>query len=101
MIRVLFFFQAEGGIRDIGVTGVQTFALPISPANDFRLQQTGVASQTSAYSWLRSIEGGWLIELAWNLFGVDLSQLFGATGGVRSEERRVGKEGRSRWSPHH
>src|SRR3712207_8028982 len=28
--RVLFFFQAEDGIRDIGVTGVQTCALPIS-----------------------------------------------------------------------
>src|SRR3712207_7314239 len=28
---VLFFFQAEDGIRDIGVTGVQTCALPISP----------------------------------------------------------------------
>src|SRR3712207_8946150 len=28
--RVVFFFQAEDGIRDIGVTGVQTCALPIS-----------------------------------------------------------------------
>src|SRR5215203_5250200 len=28
-----FFFQAEDGIRDIGVTGVQTCALPISPTN--------------------------------------------------------------------
>src|SRR3712207_8313833 len=27
--RVFFFFQAEDGIRDIGVTGVQTCALPI------------------------------------------------------------------------
>src|SRR3712207_7560469 len=27
----MFFFQAEDGIRDIGVTGVQTCALPISP----------------------------------------------------------------------
>ena len=27
-----FFFQAEDGIRDIGVTGVQTCALPISIA---------------------------------------------------------------------
>src|SRR5438445_9078651 len=27
---VTFFFQAEDGIRDIGVTGVQTCALPIS-----------------------------------------------------------------------
>src|SRR3712207_7786989 len=28
--EVCFFFQAEDGIRDIGVTGVQTCALPIS-----------------------------------------------------------------------
>src|SRR3712207_6927535 len=28
--RLFFFFQAEDGIRDIGVTGVQTCALPIS-----------------------------------------------------------------------
>src|SRR3712207_8080559 len=28
---LFFFFQAEDGIRDIGVTGVQTCALPISP----------------------------------------------------------------------
>src|SRR3712207_8894227 len=27
--KILFFFQAEDGIRDIGVTGVQTCALPI------------------------------------------------------------------------
>ena len=27
---IFFFFQAEDGIRDIGVTGVQTCALPIS-----------------------------------------------------------------------
>src|SRR3712207_7403283 len=29
MVIVFFFFQAEDGIRDIGVTGVQTCALPI------------------------------------------------------------------------
>src|SRR3712207_8833983 len=29
-----FFFQAEDGIRDIGVTGVQTCALPISGTPD-------------------------------------------------------------------
>src|SRR5258707_15043694 len=28
---MFFFFQAEDGIRDIGVTGVQTCALPIFP----------------------------------------------------------------------
>src|SRR3712207_6770679 len=32
VVVVFFFFQAEDGIRDIGVTGVQTCALPISPA---------------------------------------------------------------------
>src|SRR5947209_16808562 len=30
MVCIFFFFQAEDGIRDIGVTGVQTCALPIS-----------------------------------------------------------------------
>src|SRR5947209_14748571 len=30
MVLIFFFFQAEDGIRDIGVTGVQTCALPIS-----------------------------------------------------------------------
>ena len=29
LLFVIFFFQAEDGIRDIGVTGVQTCALPI------------------------------------------------------------------------
>src|SRR3712207_7980456 len=31
LLRCPFFFQAEDGIRDIGVTGVQTCALPILP----------------------------------------------------------------------
>src|ERR1041385_6138518 len=30
--RILFFFQAEDGIRDVAVIGVQTCALPISPS---------------------------------------------------------------------
>src|SRR5215217_6030910 len=33
-LLVFFFFQAEDGIRDIGVTGVQTCALPISGRGD-------------------------------------------------------------------
>src|SRR2546429_3729095 len=31
MMLQVFFFQAEDGIRDVAVTGVQTCALPISP----------------------------------------------------------------------
>ena len=32
---VFFFFQAEDGIRDVAVTGVQTCALPICCRNNF------------------------------------------------------------------
>src|SRR6266496_5494245 len=39
-LLVFFFFQAEDGIRDLYVTGVQTCALPISP---FAVVPTGVA----------------------------------------------------------
>src|SRR5215203_2299291 len=38
-----FFFQAEDGIRDIGVTGVQTCALPIWPQSRGRLPYLHVA----------------------------------------------------------
>ena len=33
-VKVFFFFQAEDGIRDTSVTGVQTCALPISFLTD-------------------------------------------------------------------
>src|SRR5260370_23067151 len=33
--RILFFFQAEDGIRDSSVTGVQTCALPIYPGSEW------------------------------------------------------------------
>src|ERR687883_882800 len=39
----VFFFQAEDGIRDIGVTGVQTCALPIS-STVAELGQLGLAT---------------------------------------------------------
>src|SRR3989449_11562569 len=35
MIALFFFFQAEDGIRDVAVTGVQTCALPISDTNTY------------------------------------------------------------------
>src|SRR2546430_16790950 len=40
---VFFFFQAEDGIRDLTVTGVQTCALPICPGNAYeKLRDAGV-----------------------------------------------------------
>src|SRR5256885_4468666 len=75
MHRFFFFFQAEDGIRDYKVTGVQTCALPI---------------------W----EGWGFWPFMWVSVFLGLGYTF-YTGAVRSEERRVGKECRSRWSPYH
>src|SRR5256885_16468237 len=109
----LFFFQAEDGIRDYKVTGVQTCALPIlshygcvlllsalgqspthvpyrgiAPAmNDLMGGQTDfMCDQTTTA--LPQIAGGRIKAIA-------------VLGTQRSEERRVGKECRSRWSPYH
>src|SRR2546422_4337148 len=41
--RSFFFFQAEDGIRDVAVTGVQTCALPISPA---RAEEHEISART-------------------------------------------------------
>src|SRR3712207_9379898 len=47
----MFFFQAEDGIRDIGVTGVQTCALPISTAENYlrRTYRNNSNAQTRNY----------------------------------------------------
>src|SRR2546423_13946614 len=76
-----FFFQAEDGIRDKLVTGVQTCALPIS-----RRRARGAARRA------RAGRPGWppLRRRPWWL-----------RSRRRSEERRVGEECRSRWSPYH
>src|SRR5690349_23970670 len=90
-----FFFQAEDGIRDLYVTGVQTCALPISRPGVFCLSDIEghcVAGGGAAVAWAAFLEGrGGRTPLA----GGPLPQ------GLRSEERRVGKECRSRWAPYH
>src|SRR3712207_9160272 len=48
---VVFFFQAEDGIRDIGVTGVQTCALPIlSWSTDTERRRIGSSATRSRAS---------------------------------------------------
>src|SRR3712207_6031178 len=49
VLSLFFFFQAEDGIRDIGVTGVQTCALPIYPPS-------GVPRDPAAYSQDRATD---------------------------------------------
>src|SRR5204862_2082647 len=76
-----FFFQAEDGIRDLYVTGVQTCALPISFL-DAQLQCP--ANQGLAARARRGDE--------------EHRKLIDRGRNERSEERRVGKECRSRWA---
>src|SRR2546422_8519621 len=87
-----FFFQAEDGIRDVAVTGVQTCALPISP------HAVGVEARPMG----RDTYGvrGMKLDAGDEVVSLDLVEP-GATLLARSEERRVGKECRSRWSPYH
>src|SRR5438067_13690028 len=77
---LFFFFQAEDGIRRRNVTGVQTCALPIS---------SSISPAPAGRNRGRPPAPGSRRERS------------GATAGYRSEERRVGKECRSRRSAHH
>src|SRR5438309_3733697 len=71
LCRSVFFFQAEDGIRDGTVTGVQTCALPIWRPGSWGMPPASRRRRCAAAS----------------------------TGCSRSEERRVGKECRSWWVP--
>src|SRR2546428_7687165 len=86
LVFFFFFFQAEDGIRDLIVTGVQTCALPIySKSNN----ETSIARKN-------------VMNKPKTIFLTILLSTFSVGSALaRSEERRVGKECRSRWSPYH
>src|SRR3989449_6233339 len=77
-----FFFQAEDGIRDVAVTGVQTCALPICGVKAALPERDPRGNHQPDRAALDDSSGK-------------------APREHRSEERRVGKECRSRWSPYH
>src|SRR5688572_32854363 len=90
---LFFFFQAEDGIRDLTVTGVQTCALPIwpRPARIVRLRPSGALRGADAEGAGRRARAG----------AARRRRRGGALPARgRSEERRVGKECRSRVSPY-
>src|SRR5260221_3586006 len=94
-----FFFQAEDGIRDHCVTGVQTCALPICPiVGDLTDNWTGRLVRLYADQEM-SKKQAW--KLAKYLLKDTKIRWLCHILGNRSEERRVGKECRSRWSPYH
>src|SRR2546422_11416481 len=47
-VILFFFFQAEDGIRDVAVTGVQTCALPICHGGSSKRGGVGVVAQLAA-----------------------------------------------------
>src|SRR5690349_22163598 len=95
LILLFFFFQAEDGIRDLYVTGVQTCALPILNGQQFPLLNKQPVQGFSAL--LDNGDGSFMGMLDNGYGALENSSDFHLR--VRSEERRVGKECRSRWSP--
>src|SRR5437016_10816394 len=98
---VFFFFQAEDGIRDWSVTGVQTCALPIL-AETSPLVQNLVDRGLSAASARLIVARTDHAKVEEKISLVDwLSAINDSRVQKRSEERRVGKECRCRWAPYH
>src|SRR5439155_6546670 len=92
---VFFFFQAEDGIRDGHVTGVQTCALPISAAESWAMERDGativlkvrqglkfpsgrpVTAQAVKYCFDRGLQSpGYMRLLFPSLIGVKSSEQF-------------------------
>src|SRR5687768_17866115 len=94
-VILFFFFQAEDGIRDVAVTGVQTCALPIS--SDSALCTCD--SDTEKFDGTACVASA---DFTAPTCESDDRPVCGCDGAnytsSRSEERRVGKECRSRWS---
>src|SRR2546430_10832740 len=95
------FFQAEDGIRDLTVTGVQTCALPICLTLTRRAWlRSEIEKLAEGKLDLATVQGLQWAPLSERVLGLSPRQ-FWALVAQRSEERRVGKECRSRWSPDH
>src|SRR2546430_12888134 len=94
-VHLFFFFQAEDGIRDLTVTGVQTCALPISVDAFGRQIDPRIVTRLNP-QMLAQVRPVLDPLMATPLRNAVLHSAWG-----RSEERRVGKECRSRWSPYH
>src|SRR2546430_6877646 len=102
---LLLFFHAEDGIRDLTVTGVQTCALPICyriamQACEIKVHRDLPATPMWGYAGMVpgpmiEVRSGQGVLIEW------ANRLPQRHFLPRSEERRVGKECRSRWSPYH
>src|SRR3989441_2372741 len=98
-----FFFQAEDGIRDKLVTGVQTCALPIYTGNVNWPNRvaSGRLENPTVSRWFDASAFVFPVQYVQGNAGRNVLTGPGTVSTDRSEERRVGKECRSRWSPYH
>src|SRR5688572_32789915 len=97
---MLFFFQAEDGIRDLTVTGVQVCSSDlghITPEwHALTRPSWGAVESTLRVAGMASDAGASAYIVHMNVAGeVDMLKY------ARSEERRVGKEWIYRWSRYH
>src|SRR2546421_7702983 len=100
-IGIFFFFQAEDGIRDLIVTGVQTCALPIFHVRQKivrRWRKTKFLSDMDQWRLMIALQN---MRMSCNSSYLLDQETDHGVKADRSEERRVGKECRSRWSPYH
>src|SRR5206468_7068151 len=97
---VFFFFQAEDGIRDLIVTGVQTCALPISLVRG-SLRDREAATNASSSACSGSTAGAFSFSNPNSGCGPGFFTPMRRASRRRSEERRVGKECRSGGAPDH
>src|SRR2546426_8922531 len=98
---MFFFLQAEHGIRIYKVTGVRTCALPISQLPARAVLVRVVTLREPAHVDQSRVEVGEIqpqLEPQRSLPRAKQKPLLMIP---RSEERRVGKECRSRWAPYH
>src|SRR5688572_32103777 len=88
---MFFFFQAEDGIRDLTVTGVQTCALPIF----YSCTMLAIEARGADIKTAESLGGDKLDAVPTAFVDHDAQQCGFCTPGfvvsIRSEERRVGK----------
>src|SRR2546429_3163246 len=99
IICFFFFFQAEDGIRDVAVTGVQTCALPILSVAS-TLMKLPNTHKANAMIKMPTINFS-AIDICPISSSCSVAHFLALGVSLRSEERRVGKECRSRWSPYH
>src|SRR5689334_24406111 len=92
--QFFFFFQAEDGIRDGTVTGVQTCALPILLSRQVEPRSPGWWLRSFIVVILAIVLTSPQLYFAWTVSVAEV-QANAQQAQARSEERRVGKECRT------